>query len=119
MAKPASSDLRQRVVMAVLRGEPNRAVADRFGVAPSSPSKWTRRYRETGSFEACRMGGHRPRLLEPHEDFVVKRLAETPHVTVRGLRDELAQQGIDVSHDTIWRFLRAHGLSHKKKPVRG
>ena len=119
MAKPASIDLRKRVVIAVLSGASSRTVAERFGVAPSSPSKWTRHYRQTGSFEAGRMGGHRPRLLEPHEDLIMKRLTETSHITVRGLRDELAEQGIDVSHDTIWRFLRARGLSHKKKPVRG
>ena len=114
MAKPASIDLRKRVVLAVLAGGSSREVADRFGVAPSSPSKWTQHYRETGSYEAGKMGGHRPRLLEAHEDFILKRIAETSHVTVRGLRDELAERGVVVCHDTIWRFLRARGLTHKK-----
>lgn len=119
MAKPASSDLRKRVVEAVLAGESNRAVADRYCVAPSSPSKWTQHYLQSGSFEARRMGGHRPRILEPHEDVIMKRIAETPHVTVRGLRNELAEQGVEASTDTIWRFLRARGLSHKKKSICG
>lgn len=100
--------------MAVLAGEPHRAVADRFSVAYSSPSKWTQRYLETGSFEARKTGGHRPRVLEPHADVIMRRLKETPHITLRGLRDELAEQGVEVSHDTVWRFLQTRGLSHKK-----
>jgi len=118
MAKPASGDLRKRVVLAVLAGQSSRSVAERFGVAPSSSSKWTQHYRETGSFEPRKMGGHRRPLLEPHEPFVMSRIAEMSHVTVRGLHDELLERGVVVSPDTIWRFLRAHGLSHKKKPVR-
>jgi transposase len=118
MAKPASIDLRKRVVLAVLAGGSSREVADRFGVAPSTPSKWTRHYRETGSYEASRMGGHRRRFLEPHENFIVKRVAETSHITVRGLRDELAERGIHVCHDTVWRFLRGRDLTYKKKHVR-
>lgn len=115
MAKPASSDLRKRVILAVLAGQSSRAVARRFNVAPSSPSKWTQHYRETGSFEPRKMGGHRRPLLEPHESFIMTRVTEMSHVTVRGLHDELVQRGIKVAPDTIWRFLRDRGLSHKKK----
>ena len=80
MAKPASTDLRQRVVLAVLAGQSHRVVAERFGVAPSSPSKWTRHYLETGSFEARRMGGHRQRLLQPHEAFIMEWVEKVSHV---------------------------------------
>jgi transposase len=114
MAKPASSDLRKRVILAVLAGQSSRAVARRFNVAPSSPSKWTQHYSETGSFELRKMGGHRRPLLEPHESFIMTRVTEMSHVTVRGLHDELVQRGIKVAPDTIWRFLRDRGLSHKK-----
>ena len=119
MAQPASTDLRKRVVLAVLSGQSHRVVAGRYDVAPSSPSKWTRHYLETGSFAARRMGGHRLRLLEPHEAFILARVAELAHVTTRALQKELAERGIEVTHDTVWRFLRERGLSHKKKPVRG
>ena len=118
MAKPASIDLRKRVVLAVLAGDACRAVAKRFNVASSSPSKWTRQYLDTGSFAPRKMGGHRCRLLEPHKAWIMGRIAKTPHVTVRGLQKELAATlAVKVSHDTIWRFLRDRGLSHKKKPV--
>jgi hypothetical protein len=31
----------------------------------------------------------------------------------------LAKRGVNVCHDTIWRFLRGRDLTHKKKHVRG
>jgi transposase len=30
----------------------------------------------------------------------------------------LAAQGVEVSHQTVWTFLRREGLSFKKTPVR-
>ena len=81
MARPYSVDLRERIVSA---GESCCVVAARFGVAVSSVVKWTQRYRRTGSVAPDKMGGHRRRVLERHRDLVIER---TPHLTVRGLRD--------------------------------
>lgn len=53
MTKPASIDLRFRVVMAMIVDGNCRAVANRFGVAPSSVVKWTKRFRETGVANAA------------------------------------------------------------------
>lgn len=118
MTRAYSNDLRERAVAAVLAGEPSRAVAERFGVAVSSVIKWHQRYRETGSVAPAKMGGHRQIILEPHRDFVVEALKHTPHLTVRGLQAMLARRGVEVSHDTVWSFLRREGLSFKKNAVR-
>ena len=118
MAKPHSSDLRERVVRAHLKGDPIRAVAARFGVGVSSVPKWVKRYRETGSFDAGKMGGHRPVVLEPHRALILDLVRKTPHLTIDRLRALLAEEGIEVSRDTIWRFLKREGLSFKKSPVR-
>lgn len=118
MTRPLSNDLRERVVSAVLDGEPTRSVAKRFGVAVSSVVKWSQRYRETGSVAPGQMGGYRRRVLEPHRDLVVDLIEQTPHLTLHRLRDELALHGITVSHDAVWRFLRREGLSFKKNAVR-
>tara|TARA_R110002111_G_C5912964_1_gene365271 strand:- start:600 stop:851 length:252 start_codon:yes stop_codon:yes gene_type:complete len=80
--------------------------------------KWSQRYRRTGIVAAGKMGGHRPRVLEPHRAFIVDRLREEPHLTLHRLKDELAVRGIVVSHNTVWMFLRREGLRFKKKPVR-
>lgn len=118
MTAPLSNDLRERVVGALEAGESCRSVAARFGIAVSSAVKWSQRYRTTGSVAPARMGGHRKRLLDPHRAFIVERIGQTPHLTLHGLKDELAARGVQVSHDTVWQFLRREGLRFKKNAVR-
>lgn len=118
MTRPLSNDLRERVVSAVLAGESCRAVAARFAVAVSSVVKWSQRQRTTGSVVPGKMGGHRKRVLEPHRAFIVERINQTPHLTLHGLKAELAAQGVRVSHNTVWEFLLREGLRFKKKSVR-
>lgn len=118
MARPLSIDLRERVVAAVLEGASCRAVAARFGVAVSSVVKWSQRVRRTGSVAPGKMGGHRQPILAPHRDFILARLAEKPETTLFEMRALLlAERGVRVSHDTVWRFLRAERQSYKKRPV--
>lgn len=118
MTRPLSNDLRERAVRAVSRGESCRSAAARFGVAVSSVVKWSQRYRATGSVAPGKIGGHRKRLLEPHRAFIAERIRQTPHLTLHGLKDDLAARGIVVSHNAVWLFLRREGLRFKKKPVR-
>jgi transposase len=44
----------------------------------------------------------------------VERLRQMPHLTLHGLKAELAARGVKVSHDTVWTFLRREGLRFKK-----
>ena len=118
MTRPLSNDLRGRVVAAVAAGESCRSVAERFGVAVSSVVKWSQRYRATGSVAPAKMGGHRKRLLEPHRAFIVERINQTSHLTLHGLKEELAARGVKVSHNAVWLFLRREGLRFKKNAVR-
>ena len=118
MTRPLSNDLRERVVSAVVDGESCRFVAARFGVAVSSVVKWSQRYRATGSIAPGKMGGHRQRMLEPHRAFILERIGQTPHLTLHGLKDELAVRGVKVSHNAVWLFLRREGLRFKKNAVR-
>jgi len=118
MARPLSNDLRERVVAAVLAGESCRTAASRFGVAVSSVVKWSQRHRATGSVRPGKMGGHRKPLLDPHRAFIVERIKQTPHLTLHGLKDELAVRGVRVSHNAVWMFLRREGLRFKKNAVR-
>jgi transposase len=118
MTRPYSTDLRERAVCAVIAGETTRVVADRFGIAVSSVVKWHQRFRQTGTVAPGQMGGHRKRILEPHRDFIIQEINRTPHLTVRGLKAILAEQGITASHHAVWTFLRREGLSFKKNTVR-
>jgi len=118
MSSPLSNDLRKRVIAAVLRGESCRTVAARFDIAVSTVVKWSQRYRTTGSVAPGKMGGHRKPVLGPHRAFIAERLRQTPHLTLHGLKDELAARGIKISHNAIWLFLRREGLRFKKNAVR-
>jgi transposase len=118
MTRALSNDLRVRALAALSAGESCRAVAARFGVAVSSVVKWSQRYRATGSVAPGKMGGHRRPILEPHRAFITERIAQTPHLTLHKLKDELAARGVKVSHNAVWTFLRREGLRFKKNAVR-
>lgn len=118
MTRPLSNDLRERVVGAFMDGESCRSVAARFGVAVSSVVKWSQRHRATGSVAPAKMGGHRKRVLDPHRAFILERMSATPHLTLHGLKEELAARGVVVSHNAVWLFLRREGLRFKKNAAR-
>ncbi len=118
MARPYSLDLRERVVASVVGGQPCRAVAELFDVSVASVVKWSQRARSTGSAAAKPMGGKRPFLLEGERDWLMGRLTEKPDLTLHALLEELAERGVTVSCDTLWRFLKREGLSFKKNRVR-
>ena len=115
MTQAYSNDLRERVVAAMRSGESCRSVAARFGVAPSSVVKWTDRARRTGSVAPAKVGGYRCPLLERHRDWLLEQVRTCPHVTLAILQGLLAERGVMVSHDTVWRFLRGCGYSFKKR----
>src|SRR6266851_4225828 len=97
MARPYSTDLRDRVVASVTGGRTCRA---------------------TGSAAAYWMGGHRRRMLAGERDWIVARIAEKPDLTLRALVAELVARGIPASYGAVWRLLKAEGITVKKKPVR-
>jgi transposase len=119
MTRAYSMDLRERVVNAVLLGATVREAASQFRVAVSTVVKWTQRHRATGSVSPRKVGGHRrPVLREQAGVFIVRRIAEKPDLTVRALQAELAGHGLKISHDTVWKCLKAEELSSKKNRVR-
>jgi transposase len=118
MGKFYSVDLRERAVAAFRGGESCRSVGVRSSIAPSTVVKWADLQDRTGSLEPGKVGGHRPFLLKAHRDWIVARLEEASHLTLHRLVDELATRGVHVCHDTVWRFLKAEGLSFKKNAVR-
>ena len=115
MVRPYSIDLRERVVAAVRSDATCREVAARFGVAVSTVVKWSQRERATGTVAPGQMGGHRKPVLARQRDWLQDQVQTHPEVTVKGLQMLLVDRGVHVSHDTVWRFLRACGLTFKKK----
>ncbi len=116
MARPYSVDLRERVVGAVERGGlSRRQAAARFGVGISTVIAWVRHCRETGSVAPGKMGGHRPKKLAgAWRDWLLGRCRQQDF-TLRGLVAELGERGLRVDYRTVWAFVHAEGLSHKKR----
>ena len=116
MARPYSMDLRERAVARIEAGESVRSVAEALSVSPSSVVKWSQRLRATGSVRPGKMGGHRPRAITgAHRLWLLNRTGSD--FTLRGLVAELAGRGLKVDYRTMWSFVRAEGLSFKKKSV--
>ncbi len=40
-------------------------------------------------------------MLDPHRAFIVERITQTPHLTLHGLKAELAARGVKVSHNAV------------------
>jgi transposase len=105
MARPYSKDLRDRVASFVVSGGTCREAAARFGVGVATAVRWSQRLRTSGSAAAKPMGG-------------VRRAVLAGELTLRAIRAELAERGVKVSYDAVWRFYLREGFTFKKKPVR-
>ncbi|MEJ0042708.1 MAG: IS630 family transposase [Rhizomicrobium sp.] len=118
MGKPYSMDLRERVVAAVEReGLSRRQAAARFGVSYSAAIAWLKRVDATGSFAPGQMGGHKPKTLSgAWRDWLVQR-CRSGDFTLRGLVAELGERGLKVDYRSVWAFVHAEKLSHKKKTL--
>jgi putative transposase len=61
------------------------------------------------------MGGHRPRkLIGVWREWLLERCRSD--FTLRGLVAELAERGMQVDYRTVWEFVHAEKLTHKKRP---
>ena len=114
MAKPYSLDLRERIVRAVEAGSSRRGAAEQFSVSESCAIKLVQRWRRTGSVEPGH-GRKKPFALAGHEACVRALLAAQPDATLEELKVQLAGQGIVVGRSSVDRFLKALGMTRKKR----
>lgn len=120
MVKPYSHDLRLRVITAVEEDELScREAARRYRVSASSVVKWYQTYRRTGRAQARPMGGDRRSVLKPEKDWIARLIEREPDLTLAAVAARLwAERRVKADVPMLSRFLRAQGLSFKKKPVR-
>ena len=116
MSKPYSMDLRERLVRAVeIEGFSRRKAAARFGVAPSTAVNWLKRVADKASVAPGKIGGYKPKKIAgAHRDWLVQR-CRAADFTLRGLVHEFAERGLKVDYRSVWEFVHAEGLSHKKR----
>lgn len=115
MARALSLDLRTRVAAALMDGMSVRAAAERFGISAATAVRIGQLQRSGKGLMPAKMGGHvKPTLRGAAAAAVRQRLSIKSDWTVRALSLDLKAAGIDVSHDTVWRFLRSEGKTFKK-----
>jgi transposase len=114
MAKTYSMDLRERVCRYVMAGHSCHETAAHFSTSVSFVVNLMKLLRETGSLVARARGGLRHSKLAPHGEFLLRRVKETPDVTMPELVVELKERGVTVDPSSVSHFLLRHGLSYKK-----
>ena len=113
--RAVGEDLRAAAVAAVLQeGMGIGAAARRFGLPRSSVSLWLKRFRERGHVRPDRRGGG-PSRIEPERERIFRILEARPNISMYGLRDALAAEGLAFSARTVQRFLKRHGLDRKTR----
>lgn len=115
MPKIYDRALRERVVRAVAGGMSARSAAGRFEVGVATAIRWVRRWREEGTLEDAPRRS-RSRVLDAHADWLDALRAEKPELSCQAVVDRLAgERGVRVHETTLWYWLRARGITHKKR----
>jgi transposase len=117
MSKYYSLDLRRRAARYCLKHGSGKT-AETFSIGRATAVRWAAKLRETGDVAIGKVGGHRRRILEAHEDWIRERIAAESHVSLRKLQAELNARGIVVGFGAVQKTVHRLGLSFKKKPVR-
>ena len=115
MPKAYSQDLRVRIVRAVDGGASRRSTAAKFEVSVSFVIRLVQQWRATGSARIRGTGGRPRHRLEPHAELVDRLLAAKRDITLEELRSALADEGVAVSRSGVDRYLKARGLTRKKR----
>ena len=116
MPTSLSLDLRRRILAAV-RTQPQKEVAQRFGVGLATVQRLLQRERAGAPLAPKPHGGGPGRIVRPeHEAAVAEWLAENPSLTQAELAGRLtALVGRPVSRQTAQRTLGRMGYTWKKK----
>jgi transposase len=114
MTKSYSLDLRRRVARFVEAGHSCHAAARHFDVSVAFVVRLMATYRTTGSLAPKPEGGWRYSKLDPHREFLIRRVAEKDDLTMPQLAVELAARGTTVTPASISHWFIRQGYSFKK-----
>jgi transposase len=114
MTKSYSLDLRQRVARFVVAGQSCHEAARHFEVSVAFVVRLMAAYRATGSLAPKPEGGWRYSKLDPHREFLIRRVREKGDITMPHLAAELAALGTTVTPASVSHWLIRQGYSFKK-----
>jgi len=117
MSKALSLDLRIRVLAVVANGLSHREAGERFGVSAASVSRWRALERAQGDARPKALGGdRRSGRVDGCKAPILSLLSETPDITIKEMRQALAERGYVFGFGTIQRFFKRHAITRKKRP---
>jgi transposase len=108
MPKAYSTDLRERVLVAVEAEESPEVVAEAFMIGRSSVYRWMAAARDEGRRAPKPMGGGPKPIIRDEIEAALRRMLEANnHLTLEECRDRLAEEtGVRVDPWTVGRALR-------------
>jgi transposase len=115
MTRAYSEDLRIRVVREVEAGASRRSVAFKYAVSISFVIKLVQRWRAAGTVAPRGTGGRKVHALAAHAGLVDRLLASKRDITLEELRRGLLDEGVLIGRSSIDRYLKARGLTRKKR----
>jgi putative transposase len=118
MAKPYSSDLRERVIEAIEAGHTQSEAAAMLKVCLRTVNDYVKRWRTTGSVDPDKFGGHKKHKLAEHAEKVKALIKAEPDQTVAELQAKLEAAKIKASASAINRFLKVSKITYKKNALR-
>ena len=93
-----------------------RAAARILEVSAATGVRWAQAWRERGSTQPGKVGGHLRPLLEGERDWLLARIEQKKDATLHELLADLREErGVVVCCDTLWRFLGRCGKTFKKR----
>ncbi len=115
-----SEDLRQRIVDAVDGGLSRREAASLYKVSVSSAIRFVSRWQDKGSVQADAMGAPRRSKLDPHTDWLLALIKETPDLTLEEIAARLeAERDVKSSIGGLWNLFKRQDITVKKNRARG
>jgi transposase len=118
--RPYRQDRRDRLIAAAFSGKSVRASAAQYSVGVATAIVWVRRARESGDRSARKQGGTKRCKPDPHREYLLALIGETPDLTISELLERLAmERSVTVSRSILWECLARCGLTFKKDRARG
>jgi len=116
MTRAYSEDLRIRVVRDVEAGASRRSAALKYAVSTSFVIKLMQRWRASGTIVPRGTGGRKVHALAGYGELVDRLLAQKKDMTLEEMRAGLAAEGVSIGRSSIDRYLKARGITRKKRP---
>ena len=120
MAKTLSQDLRLRVIAAVQSGILRRAAAERYAIGEATAIRWVRELIRSGATTAKLKGGvRRSHRIDAYGAIIHAAIDAQVDISLVELAELLERDhGLCVAPSTVWRFLKRHSITVKKKRAR-